>query len=162
MFKYIFYTNVCVDVPFSNSMVQCNSIVWYFLASRTCQPNSEFHSRAFGCLFFAMSIVKIRLQKVRLNFHRRNGPRCFERVGVVLVAPATPHNTVAKKRIPLCNTWYNILYDTIVILPPVVGNSIIVQIRRGVANIIIIRFINLLCAMHLAPYSIIIRYRSEL
>ena len=45
------------------------------------------------------SIVKIRLQKVRLNFHRRNGPRCFERVGVVLVAPATPHNTVAKKRI---------------------------------------------------------------
>ena len=27
-----------------------------------------------GCLFFAMSIVKIRLQKVRLNFHRRNGP----------------------------------------------------------------------------------------
>ena len=32
-----------------------------------------------GCLFFAMSIVKIRLQKVRLNFHRRNGPRCFER-----------------------------------------------------------------------------------
>ena len=26
-----------------------------------------------------MSIVKIRLQKVTLNFHRRNGPRCFER-----------------------------------------------------------------------------------
>ena len=69
----------------------------------------------------------------------------------------------SKKEDPLSrNTWYNILYDTIVILPPVVGNSIIVQIRRGVANIIIIRFINLLCAMHLAPYSIIIRYRSEL
>ena len=33
--------------------------------------------------FFAMSIVKIRLQKVRLNFHRRNGPRCFERLSSI-------------------------------------------------------------------------------
>ena len=31
-----------------------------------------------GCLFFAMSIVKIRLQKVTLNFHRRNGTRYFD------------------------------------------------------------------------------------
>ena len=33
-------------------------------------------------LFFAMSIVKIRLKKVTLNFHRRNGPRCFERASL--------------------------------------------------------------------------------
>ena len=57
----------------------------------TCQPNSEFHSRAFGCLFFAMSIVKIRLHKVILKFHRRNGPRCFESALALILSSLYVH-----------------------------------------------------------------------
>ena len=34
------------------------------------------------------SIVKIRLQKVRLNFHRRNGPRCFESYFIIFEVPS--------------------------------------------------------------------------
>ena len=48
---------------------------------------------AFGCLFFAMSIVKIRLQKVRLNFHRRmaRDVSSFERLAILYKDTWTQH-----------------------------------------------------------------------
>ena len=70
-------TSLLSDAP-QESLETSRSVPTFLLVSirSALLTNIKFGE---GCLFFAMSIVKIRLQKVTLNFHRRNGPRCFER-----------------------------------------------------------------------------------
>ena len=62
----------------SRNISDCSHFLILVSIRTALLSNIKFGEGCEGRLFFAMSIVKIRLQKVRLNFHRRNGPRCFE------------------------------------------------------------------------------------